>query len=1115
MDMRLVIADDDRLQLRLLQRLAASWGYDVILASDGVEAWRILNSPGAPKLALLDWVMSGMDGLDIVMRLRGRPDSSAPYLILLSARDTDQEVVQGLTSGADDYITKPISSSILRARLEVGTRVLELQRCIRERVSELEAEICQRKRAEYEKAKLLAAIEQASEGVVITDPRGIIEYVNEAFIRMSGYSRDEVIGNTPRILNSSKHDSKFYEDLWATITHGLIWRGELVNRRADGSHYTEEMSITPTRDANGTISSFIAIKRDVTDRKAVEADLALEQYLVRGLMETIPDVIYFKDKASRFVRINKAMAGRLGLCDPKDAIGKTDYDFFSDQCASRAYEDEHDIIATGNALVSKEERETWPDGRITWAISTKMPLRGHDGEVIGTFGILRDITQRKQEEDDLRKSEGLYRFQSSLLNAIYDASPDGILVVDRHGTILSHNRRFLEIWRLEGGDRVGHRDEPMLSAIVPLVSDPEGFRRRVEALYADARAEDHCEIALKDGRTVERRSSALQGTKREYLGRIWFVRDITERKQVEATKAEEGRLAALRAEVGAALTGRTSLRTGLQECAEALVRWTGVAFARIWTVESPSTTLVLEASAGMYTHINGGHARVPIGSFKIGRIAQRRQPYLSNDVQADPEVAEHEWAKREALVSFVGHPLLVRGEIVGVVAAFSRVPLAEATTLAFSSAAKQIAQFMDARRAENALQHSEERARLLFNAIPHPAYVFDLDTLEFLEVNRCAVEQYGYSRDEFLAMKTSDIRSTGETEQLKEYLRLNHGAENAGQWKHRTKDGSTIDVEITYDVIDYGGRRGGLTIAQDITQRKKMELDLRHAQKLESVGRLASGIAHEINTPIQFVSDNLSFLTDGFKDMQSVLRKYQDLAHSAETGTLSPNVWEDINQALATADLEYLADEIPRALSQSLDGVERVATIVRAMKEFAHPQQNQKLPASLNEALASTLVVARNELKYVADVETDFGELPMVECHLSDLNQVFLNLLINACHAIAEVVDGTGQKGIIRVQTRHEGDWVRIAISDTGCGISDEIRGKVFDPFFTTKDVGVGTGQGLAISHSIVAEKHGGTLSFESEVGHGTTFHICLPISADRWKVANGYVFPADEGVSR
>jgi len=185
---------------------------------------------------------------------------------------------------------------------------------------------------------------------------------------------------------------------------------------------------------------------------------------------------------------------------------------------------------------------------------------------------------------------------------------------------------------------------------------------------------------------------------------------------------------------------------------------------------------------------------------------------------------------------------------------------------------------------------------------------------------------------------------------------------------------------------------------------------------------------------------------------------------------------------------------MPKAMEQMMDGVERVATIVRAMKAFSHVDQGtEKTAADLNKALESTLVVARNELKYVADVETDFGELPPVPCHLGDVNQVFLNLLINAAHAIGDVVKNTQEKGQIFVRTTAEGNWVHIAISDTGTGIPEAIRNKIFDPFFTTKQVGKGSGQGLALARATIVDKHGGKLYFDSEVGKGTTFHVWLP----------------------
>ena len=273
-------------------------------------------------------------------------------------------------------------------------------------------------------------------------------------------------------------------------------------------------------------------------------------------------------------------------------------------------------------------------------------------------------------------------------------------------------------------------------------------------------------------------------------------------------------------------------------------------------------------------------------------------------------------------------------------------------------------------------------------------------------------------------------------------------------------------------------------------------MELRHSQKLEAVGRLAAGVAHEINTPIQFVGDNTRFLQNSFHDELQLVHKYQELYTAATAGEIPPGLLQELAAVREKADWDYLEQEIPRAMEQMLEGLSRVSTIVRGMKEFSHVDRtNEKTPGDLNRALESTLIVARNELKYVADVETQFSELPPVLCHLGDLNQVFLNLLVNAAHAIDDVIKSTGGKGKITVRTRVDEDCVEIAISDTGGGIPGEIQEKIFDPFFTTKGVGKGTGQGLALARAIVVEKHSGTLTFETQPGKGTTFLIRLPLS--------------------
>jgi PAS domain S-box-containing protein len=293
---------------------------------------------------------------------------------------------------------------------------------------------------------------------------------------------------------------------------------------------------------------------------------------------------------------------------------------------------------------------------------------------------------------------------------------------------------------------------------------------------------------------------------------------------------------------------------------------------------------------------------------------------------------------------------------------------------------------------------------------------------------------------------------------------------------------------------------GALLVSQDVTLMKQAELELYGAQRLASIGTLAAGIAHEINTPIQFLGDSIEFLRDASRDVFALLGELCAMRDAAERDA-APELRALAAHSRETeeqVDLQYLNENMPKAFDRCADGLQRVTTIVRSMKEFSHPSREEMEPVDLNRAISATLTVARNEYKYVAELEVDFAELPPVVCHVNDINQVVLNIVVNAAHAVADAQQGRDGKGVVSVRTRVEGDSVVIAISDTGTGIPERIRDHIFDPFFTTKEVGRGTGQGLAIAWTAVKEKHGGELTFETEVGKGTTFFIRLPIAGKR-----------------
>ena len=327
---------------------------------------------------------------------------------------------------------------------------------------------------------------------------------------------------------------------------------------------------------------------------------------------------------------------------------------------------------------------------------------------------------------------------------------------------------------------------------------------------------------------------------------------------------------------------------------------------------------------------------------------------------------------------------------------------------------------------------------------------------------------------------------------------LGGGQVNAVEGAYRTKDGQTISVSFSGAVMrNWDGEIQGIVcVAQDSTERKQLQFELEQAHKLESVGQLAAGIAHEINTPTQYLGDNARFLKEAFADLRLALAGFERLRQAAKTGRVDAQLLAELETTLQQTEVEYLTTEIPKAIDQSITGVEQVAKIVLAMKEFTHPGGEQKSLVNLPQSLETTITVAGNEWKYVAEIVTDFDpDLPDVMCRPSELNQVFLNLIVNAAQAIGESLGEEGtDRGTITVGTRCAGPWAEIFVRDTGPGMSDEVRARVFDPFFTTKDVGKGTGQGLAIARSVVVDKHGGTIDCESEPGRGTTFTVRIPM---------------------
>ena len=489
------------------------------------------------------------------------------------------------------------------------------------------------------------------------------------------------------------------------------------------------------------------------------------------------------------------------------------------------------------------------------------------------------------------------------------------------------------------------------------------------------------------------------------------------------------------------------------------------AFARIWTLNQAGDTLELQASAGMYTHLDGAHATVPVGQFKIGLIAAERAPHLTNDVLHDPRVSDPAWARREGMVAFAGYPLLVGDELVGVMAMFSRHPLSPNVLGSMAAVANQIALGIKRKWAEQEHRASEEQYRLLFEDNPYPMWVFDVESLAFLAVNDAAVRHYGWTREEFLRLRLTDIRPPDTLPAFRQEIdavRDEPGRpDRAGIWRHRKKDGTEIDVEILARSITFEGRRARLTLAADVTEKTLLQARLVRAQKMEAVGHLAGGIAHDFN--------NLLGVITGYSEL--LIRELTPGSRERKRG-----------------------EEIRRA-------TDRAAALTRQLLAFSRREVLQPKVLDLNEVVAEVEKMLRRLISEDIQIITvATANLGKVSADAGQIEQVLMNLAINARDAMpsgGRLVIETGNVALDETYVRtnpeaHPGPHVMLAVSDTGQGMDAKTMSRIFEPFFTTKAEGKGTGLGLATAYGIVRQS-GGTMNVYSEPGHGSRFTVYLP----------------------
>ena len=392
--------------------------------------------------------------------------------------------------------------------------------------------------------------------------------------------------------------------------------------------------------------------------------------------------------------------------------------------------------------------------------------------------------------------------------------------------------------------------------------------------------------------------------------------------------------------------------------------------------------------------------------------------------------------------------------------------------------------------------HAAALAKIITES-PNEVYICRQIDLRFVVVNDGAVGATGYAREELLQMTPPDLNPEYDAASFREALApLTNGKASVLDFAttHRRRDGLTYPVQVSLSAATYNGAPVFVAFVTDISEIRQLESRLSQAQKLESIGQLAAGIAHEINTPMQCVSNNVEFLSECHAKLFDVVTHLREMFESHAMP------WEErrdrVQALIAENRFDLITTQAPLASADAAEASHRVIEIVRAMRAMSHPGSREKSVTDINQILENAAVISKNRWKYCAELDLQLDDsVPPIPVLPAELNQVFLNLIVNAADAIAEKNEGSEELGRITVRTYCENERLCIDVEDTGGGVPEGIRSRIYDPFFTTKEVGKGTGQGLAITYDVVANKHGGTIELLSTEGAGATFVVKLPIA--------------------
>lgn len=1179
-----------------------------------------------------------------------------------------------------------------------------------------------------------SALEAAANGIVITDNNGKINWVNEAFTKLTGYTKEEVYSQNPNVLKSGVHDNNFYNKLWKTVAAGEVWEGEIVNRKKDGALYTEEMTITPLKNDNEEITNYIAIKHDITQRKNTQRNLIINKnsvdessigivwinseseliYANKSILKNWqytedealkikvadidpnwPDKEYFKNKIDllkqndglKFESINKRKDSSLFpvevslkllnyeneeiivgyirdisiqvtireieklviesksldelLAGMHNSISKVIpaqncylalLDNSTDTVSFPYFIDQHDpppqprarkknfteyVIKTGKPLRLNKERYTnlietgeidavgtLPISWIGVPLFVKfksigaLVLQSYDASSVysdkdlewlsSISNLIATAIERNIYETKILENEAKFK-------AITNSTKDAIISVDDKTRIILWNKAAEKLFGFTEEEALG---KSTFDLVIPerLREVSEQKFKNVTGIGKDFKGIFNLVAKNKDGAEfeVELSISLTEIGNNWYSTGIW--RDLSEKHKLENSSEKEknkiirklkNEITYLRSDnnilnniikiipqrVYAKDLNSTFIKANqatLQEHGFTLEEEIlGKKDSDFFSLENSTkfekeeqeiikSGTTISGSEREEVEQNGKTAWVQTSKFPLKNIDGKIigtfgiTTELTERKRVEDELRDSHYKFRQLIENstlgivridedgeiIMANPAMVKmleykseNEVIKLKSVhlysslnnrkkFLQILTREGKISGFEDTLiKGNGELIEVRQSAWAvkdnknkvvyydiilediteqnqvlkiLHESEFKYRMLIDKLSEAVYLsvdgkFEIVNSKFLdlfELNEVELYSSEFDLDNYIPKSSlTDI-----IEKREKSLDKNEST-TSFEITITTKSGIEKEVEVSLSYLNYNGKVAAQGVVRDLTKVKKQETQIRHLQKMESIGTLAAGIAHEINTPSQFVSDNLSFLRDSFNEIKPILSALKNL-------DARPNSSEEFNNLIENTDIEYLQEEIPLAIDQSIDGVDRIAGIVGAMRDFAHTGPKDKVSADIHKIIQNSITLSKNTWKYIAEIETKFADdLPPLVCQANDINQVIVNMLVNSSHALEDKFgDVDDMKGKIEIKTNCTEDHIILEIKDNGLGMPEKVIKRVFDPFYTTKDVGKGTGQGLAIAYDIIVTKHGGDIEVSSEEGVGTQFIIKIPI---------------------